>query len=267
MSVEFDWAGAISLHQAATLADTIAETWVREVPTGGSRPQIWECSDGSTYYVKHPNNPQDHGNGIQGSRILVAERVFGLLAARLDAPCGAVRLLDIPQFLVDAGQLAYQDGSGRALGAGVAHGSREIEDVQPGPPPSETIPENRPRYSSLAILHAWFVPSDVQWLHEITVPHRIWSVDHGGYLPGHNLWTPQLLEQNRDPVLGTPFAGAALTTADLEAAFAPLTDLSERDVAQVVGSIPLEWDVALDDLVALGRWLWSRFARLRAEWG
>jgi hypothetical protein len=263
VSVELDWAGAIALQQTAALPDATAHTWIREVETG-SRPQIWECDDGCTYYVKHANNPQDHGNTVAGARVLVAERVFGLLAERLGAPCGITRVIDVPQGLIDAVKLVYPDG--RALASGLAHGSREIPDVQPGPPPTETASENKTRYARLTILHAWFVPGDVQWLHGVSPPHLIWSVDHAFYLPGQNLWNAQQLLTQPYPVIAGPFPGAGLSEDDLHTEFAPLTALTECDLAQIIGSIPPEWGVPLSDLVELGRWLWSRFERLRAEW-
>jgi hypothetical protein len=172
----------------------------------------------------------------------------------------------VPQDLIDAGSLAYQDGSNRVLEGGFAHGSLEIKGLQPGQPPSETIPENRARCARLTVLHAWFVPGDVQWLHEVASPHRIWSVDHAFFLPGQNQWTADLLRQHPDPGFGAVFPGAGLAKADLQAAFAPLSTAVERDIAEAVGSVPVSWGVAVSDLVELGRWLWTRLQRLNEEW-
>jgi hypothetical protein len=105
----FDWAMAIAQHRV-TASEVLASTWLKPAPKGGSEPQVWDCGDEGEFYVKHPNNPQDHAAAPPGSRVLAAEQIVGTAGNRLGAPLPPVRMVGVAQDLIDAGNLHFRDG-------------------------------------------------------------------------------------------------------------------------------------------------------------
>jgi len=212
--------------------------------------------------VKHVNNPQ-------GGRILAADQVFGTLAQRLSAPCPAVCVAEIPQSLIDAGALTYQDGTTR-LQAGPAHASLTITRPCVDQPPSTEVQqaaENKERLARLVVMYTWFAPGDLQWVCETGQPRLVHSVDHGFHLPGDQSWSAASLAQASTIAEVNPFPDARLTEGDFRGAFSGLEELDESEIAAAVGRVPAAWGVSLDDLEALARWLWERYVQLRARLG
>lgn len=265
----FDWASAIETLRSNGAADVpvIAETYIDRAGTGGSEPQIWKCDDDHEYYVKHRNNPQDRNHGT-GARVPTLEQVLGRLAQRLSAPCQPVRIVNVPQTLIDTVDLKYRDGT--PVEGGLAHGSRAVAAMCADGAPSpdvQALAENRERLARLRVMYAWFFPQDQQWLVEVNPPRLVHSVDHGLFAPGAPGWSAATVAQAATIADNDFFPHAALTDDDLRAAFAPISDLDRQEIAAAVAIVPASWDVPISDLVALAAWLWSRYEQVRAKWG
>lgn len=212
-----------------------------------SRPYVLLDDDNNRYVVK--------SRGV--GRSTYNDQVVGRLGMAMGAAVAEVALVEVPQELVDARWADLTD-----LAAGIAHGSRVIPQVLDVP--QEILyadrPENRPRFASLALLYGWCqVEGDHQFIHELGLPQRVYSHDHGEFFPGGPRWSAASLHRAQ-PCRPDRFitVGAGLGEAELRAAAAGVAGVSAADIAASVAAPPDDWGVSFDERVALVRFLVER---------
>lgn len=233
------FADAPSPPQAVT-AVTYHRNW-----STASKPALLECDDGHLYVVK----------GRQNRKMIVSDRLVGLLGALIEAPVGEVILVDVTPSLI-----ALERGLAH-FAPGISHGNRFIEGCTDREKSLILVEENRPRFAALAILYGWTDPGDRQFIYSKSDPQLVYSVDHGHFFPGSATdWKTMDLDKASNPARPHEefVRAASLTTQDLRAAARPLDQVSNQAIAGVVQSIPDDWPFDDAERVAVAEFFATR---------
>ncbi len=160
---------------------------------------------------------------------------------------------------------------GRQLESGYGHGTQTVNAAveERGVPAHRAEDDNRRRHVGLYALYDWCWGSDEQYLHATTDDWRIYSHDHGWYLPESGPdWTESTLASrvaDPHPLLLAP---SGLDQAAVEDVAQNLESLGREALREVLRGVPVAWGVPDSDLEALGWFLETRAqpvaARLRA---
>ncbi len=193
-------------------------------------------------------------------RAICNDQVMGHVAAALVAPVPAVKIVNIPQELID-GEPALA-----ALPAGPAHGSRYMPNASKTRQgfAFQNLPENRPRFALLAIMYGLAkVDGDHQFFYE-DGSNRVWSFDHGHFFPNGPEWTIQTLAAcaaaTPDPTI---VGGCNLIEDELDEAREDLNGLTEAAIAMAVASPDAGWRLDDAERVALAHHLDTRAIHLQ----
>ncbi len=209
-----------------------------------SKPVRLLCDDHRVYVVKGRQDGRP-----EMSRTMIADHIIGRLGAALGAPVPEVRLIEVPAELRTAqAQLQH-------MASGVAHGSRDIEDVTERAAIQHTdLPENRRRFALLALLFGWAHAGDHQFIYEKNAPHRVYSVDHGHFLPGGPNWTAASLAgalQAQADADAQLVQAVGLTAAELREAAAKLIQVDQETIKGAVASVPEGWGITAEERTRL----------------
>ncbi|WP_027268929.1 HipA family kinase [Leptolyngbya sp. PCC 6406] len=223
-----------------------ARTYLRAWRTK-AQPVLLNCADGGQYMVK----------GRQAGRQIINDQVVARLGTLLGAPVGEPKLIDVPSALIEI------EPNLSHLQPGIAHGTRFIPDCMDQPELIATSqPENRSRLARLAVLYAWVVPGDWQFLFSKSPPRLVYSVDHGHFFPGGPEWTVRDLQQAAPPYLPSCFSVCALTPEDWVEALLALSQIPEEEIVHTVAAIPEEWGLTIEERVVLVQYLLYRRSEL-----
>lgn len=209
---------------------------------GGSQARRWQCFDGSTYAVKHANNPQVTGGA---THLLATEFVAARVGEAMGAPVFPTAIVEIAPELVEG--LTY-DGSADELAPGRAFGSRirpegDVVDADVAPPQWRTTKANRSRAAAICVFHALLTLGDSpQFVVRTVAPYQFWSIDHGFFISGAGSWPGDLGDQTDVADIATGiFPEFSLTNDDLRAAAQSLFALSDEALAALIAPLPAEW--------------------------
>jgi hypothetical protein len=148
------------VHASGVLPDVVAQTYLKSWGSA-SRPVLMGCNDGQDYIVK----------GRQNERMIVNDRVVGLLGRLLNAPVGQVALVEIPASLIGVEPALSH------MPEGVSHGSLSVRNCSEREALLLTDePQNRPRFARLAVLYGWVHAGDQQFIYENAPPHKVHAV-------------------------------------------------------------------------------------------
>ena len=172
-------------NQCDIFVDTILRAMSDE--RGGSVPFEVRATDGDRYWVKQIENPQS-------ARSPITEQVIAGCGRLIGAPVRDIRLIGVPEEL-DGEKLS----SGVVLRQGIAHASLNLEyssfDKTWGPE-NRGLDDNRRRHAAYFTFFDWSWGADPQWLHDTTDDMKLYSHDHGHFLPGSPDWTVESLLGN-----------------------------------------------------------------------
>jgi hypothetical protein len=207
-----------------------------------SRPHLYLGEDGVEYVVKFPRPGQ--------RRAVASDQVVGRAGWLLGAAVGQVVAMRIDPELLPAGE--------DASAAGIAHGCRRVSNTVDGG--IAHVDSNRGRFASLTVLYTWTHAGNHQLIYEQIEPAPVvYSVDHGHFLPPEAQWNAASLDAHPPPIALDPwFTSQGIRHEDCSEAFAALQRVQPGQVAEVVRSARMEWDVTDNDLLALCRYLWER---------
>ncbi|HWO69682.1 MAG TPA: hypothetical protein VNP94_02865 [Actinomycetota bacterium] len=217
--------------------------------------------DGRRWWLKMSNNPQ-------GPKVLVNDYVVGSVARLIDAPACEVAVARIPEELD-----GYEYAPGLTLRAGwLVHASRHVEDAfeARGELTRLDRDDNSSRAARIVALYDWCWGADDQWLYCQTDDQKVYSHDHGHYLPKGPSWTIEDLQA----VVDQPHLPNLTTRLDPEAlrdAAAKIGAVTRSAIRSILCSVPASWAVSDQELEALG-WFLERRAgevgrRLRSAAG
>lgn len=241
-------ADRIAAVRARPVVAVEATTFLDQFVTA-CRPVLLSDSWGDEYVVK----------GAAAGRSRFADYVVGRLGREIGAPVAPVSLVRLSAAFVEENPGAH------GLGVGIAHGSKWIPGVSDVLHPVYThVPENRPRYSALALLFGCAIAFDQQYLVEEDEPHLVFSADHGEFFPGRSAWTARLLRQRSGLLAGDGnlVSECRLTAGELSEAAESLATLSDAAIATAVGTPPAEWGINLAERLAIALFLARRRDRL-----
>ena len=211
-------------------------------------PILVQCVDGQRYVVK----------GRQSGRQIINDQVVARLGSLLSAPVGIPHLVEISAKLIEMNSKNLADFS-----PGLAHGTLWI----PGCVDDYELlgtgeAENRSRYAVLAILYSWVMDHDRQFLFRKTPPRLVHSVDHGHFFAGGPDWTIESLREDFEPRLADGFENCFFKAADFREMGTALGQVSKDNIFSVVGSLPGEWSITMDERKVLVEYLLVRQQRL-----
>lgn len=230
-------------------------------PAGGSGTFLALASDGNRWWVKPLNN-------LQGTRVVATEHVVGHAGELIGAPACEVAVVEIPADLV-----GWEFRPGSHLEAGFAHGSLAVEDAQE----SRALDfrqrdDNRRRHAGVFALYDWCWGGDDQWLYCETDERKLYSHDHGWYLPevGPD-WSEATLAARVDEPHPAAYPHDDLDAGALGDFADRLEAVSRAELVALLAAVPASWPVPGTDLDALGFFLERRApavaGRLRAMIG
>jgi len=251
-----DWQGLV--HDRSDLSDAlIVELPLEPSPRGGSGTFLAVASDQQRWWVKPQNN-------LQSPRVIVTENIVGRAGALIDAPVCEVTVVRIPEELA-----GWEFRPGAKLEAGLVHASLAIEDaLEVGQLDYRKRDDNRRRHAGVFAIYDWCWGADDQWLHCESDDRKIYSHDHGMYLPGGPSWDEASLSAQVDTPHQPVYATNGLDPDALVGFAGRLEALSRDDLVALVSAIPASWSASDRDLEALGLFLERRApavaARLRA---
>lgn len=218
---------------------------------GGSVPFQVRATDGERYWVKQIANPQS-------ARSPVTEQVIAGCGRLIGAPVREVRLISIPEEL-DGEKLS----SGVVLTSGIAHASLNLEfssfDKTWGPE-NRHLDDNRRRHAAYFAFFDWCWGADPQWLYDVTDDMKLYSHDHGHFLPGSPDWTIESLVEEHEVAHSLDTPGDGLDYNELVRAADVLENLTVPELKAVLCGIPTTWPVSDRELETLGFFLDSRRA-------
>jgi len=243
-----DWAGLV--NQRDDLSDQLVMTLPIDqsaVTWGG--PFRAAASDGQNYFVK----TLDTCPPGQGASLAV-EMIVARLGRVIGAPMCDTRLLRIPPELA-----GWEPRPGVSLTPGLAHASKALEHADEERPAlaARAQDDNRRRHVGIYAAYDWFIGDDQQWLYDIDDDRKIYSHDHGLYLPpiggggfeiGSLVASVDIPHQLPDPTDNLLPAAIAEVAAALRA-------LSRDTIVSVLNLVPPSWPVTDPDLEALGWFL------------
>lgn len=252
-----DWAGLVG-GRTDPVNSVRVEVPLVASPRGSSGTFLALASDGRRWWVKPQNN-------LQGSRVVATEHLVARAGALIGAPVCEVAIVEIPAALV-----GWEFRPGAHLEAGFAHGSLAVDDAQE----SRSLEyrqrdDNRRRHAGVLALYDWCWGGDDQWLYCETDERKLYSHDHGWYLPevGPD-WDEASLEARVDEPHPAAYPPEDLDAGALSDSADRLDAVSRAELVALLGAVPASWPVPDPDLDALGFFLERRApavaGRLRA---
>lgn len=224
-----------------------------------SSPFLGAGSDGHQWWVKPP---QAHLG-----KALVTEYVVGRVGQLIDAPVCEVAIIRIPDALG-----SWEFKPGHALPTGFGSATRDLDGVAEeirGRLSRRGDDDNARRHGGVYALVDWCFGEDLQWLLHVNDQWRLYSHDHGWYLPpGGPDWTVDLLRATADLAKPLPDSASGLDRAHLSAVADKLEGVSRDALQKILMEVPASWPVTDAELDCLGWYLEHRApqvaARLRA---
>jgi hypothetical protein len=250
------WRGLV--HDRVDPTDAlVVEQPLASSPSGGSGTFLAVASDRRRWWVKPQNN-------LQGPRVIVAERIVGRMGTLLGAPVCEVAVVIIPEELA-----GWEFRPGAKLEPGVAHASLAINDAQElRQLEYRDRDDNRRRHAGVFALYDWCWGADDQWLHCESDDRKLYSHDHGMYLPDGPAWTEATLLARVDEPHPVGYTARGIDADALSAFAGRLETIGREEIAEVMSSVPASWPASDGELETLGFFLERRApavaARLRA---
>ncbi|MFZ4729523.1 MAG: HipA family kinase [Pseudanabaena sp.] len=233
--------------------EPIIATTIRRGWQSSAKPVLVRGIDGNEYVVK----------GKQAGRQIINDRVAAKLGQAMQAPVGEPYLVEISQELLDL-ELEFS-----YLATGVAHATKFIPNCSDdhGEFLYASSSVNHSRFASLAVLYGWIYADDHQFLRENQSPRLVYSVDHGHFFVGGPDWTIEHLSNYLNPAKPDHLLvrNCKLNNEDLIPTLAALGRISEQTIVQIVGGVPEEWGISIDERLTLVEYLIKRQHELLAN--
>lgn len=247
MVTRADWVGRIASRTDPVGAVAI-EVPVVPSTAGGSGTFLGLGSDGRRWWVKPLNN-------LQGARVIVTESVVGRAGALLGAPVCDVGVVQIPPQIA-----GWEFRPGARLKPGFAHASLAVDDAQ-----EVRVLEyrqrndNQRRHAGVLALYDWCWGGDDQWLYCETDDRKLYSHDHGWYLPETGPdWSEGTLMAHVDLPHPLPSTSSDLDQTALRQLAGRLEALTRSELAAMLQGVPATWPASDTELEALGFFLERR---------
>jgi hypothetical protein len=188
--------------------------------------------------------------------VLVTEYLASRAGRLIGAPVCEVEPIEIP-----AEFDGYQVERGPVLSAGVASASRFIPHITEirGTLAHRDQDDNARRHAGVMSFYDWFWGDDPQWLVSSVEDLRLYSHDHGFYLPpGGQTWTAEALASHVDTPRDLGQSTQGLDVLELARLEEALRDVTPTQIEHIIFSVPAVWPVTDDQLAAVRGYLVRR---------
>lgn len=225
--------------------DPVPIITLRKSLPSASRPVFARGIDKKEYVIK----------GQQAGRQVINDQIVARLGQALGAPVAEPRIVEISAELLELGP-AFD-----YLKPGTAHGVVFIPDCSDD---REYIkytqePRNRSKFALLAVLYGWVYAQDHQLIYTKKMPHDVFSVDHGFFFYLGPNWSIQSLAKAPPANLDSQIANKAkFTPEELQPAFGALASINEEMIVKAIASVPLDWEITIEERIALIEYLLRR---------
>ncbi len=249
-----EWNGLLG-GRADPASPLVVELPLAPSPAGGSGTFLAEASDHRRWWVKPQNN-------LQGERVIVTEYVVASAGWLIDAPVCEVAIVEIPEEIA-----GWEFRPGAHLKPGLAHASLAVDDAQEARVLEyRDRDDNRRRHAGVYALYDWCWGGDDQWLYCETDDRKLYSHDHGWYLPENGpAWSEGTLVARVDEPHPAAHPTADLDPAELAALAARLRAPLRQRLVDLLVTVPASWPVGDVDLEALGFFLERRAPAVAAR--
>lgn len=248
MTVERDaWRGLLD-SRLDPVEVLVIEQPLSQSKGGGSGSFPAEASDGRQWWVKPANN-------LQGGKVIVTENLVGSLGKLIGAPTCEVAIVRIPEEIA-----GFEFVPGHVLEAGLTHASRGVEQAQEFHSLEyRQHDHNARRHAGVFALYDWCWGGDPQWLCDAADDQKLYSHDHGWYLPPEGQdWTETELVSQVDQPRELGHNSDGLESEAVEELAERLDQLGRDDLLPILSGVPESWPVANSELEALGFFLERR---------
>jgi hypothetical protein len=253
-----EWAGLVSGRTNATELRLTAV--LGEPKATASSPFIGLAEDGQRWWIKAPQP--------QLAKALVTELIVGKLGALIGSPVCQVATIRIGPEL-----LPHDLRPGLPLSEGVGTATLDLRGTATeirGTLNRREDDDNSVRHAGIYALVDWCFGSDLQWLQLVDDDWKVFSHDHGWYLPPSGPdWREADLIGTVDTAASIPGdSPSGLDSFELKRLATALDNVDRPQLATVLNHIPTEMPVTDHELECLGWFLETRApavaARLRA---
>ena len=248
------WGGLITGRTDPVDARVIALP-IKPSPRGGSGTFLAADSDGVQWWVKPVNN-------AQGERVTVTEAIVAAAGRLIGAPVCETTIVRLPEEMA-----GWEFRPERFIEPGYAHASKSVVGVQEDRRLLfQDRDENAARQAGTVALHDWCWGGDNQWLYSEPEDRRLYSHDHGWYLPEVGpTWSATTLAVRVDEPHVPPWATDGLAPDELRRLAGSLRSLSRTSIAEALMVVPASWPVTNNELEAIGWFLERRAAAVSAR--
>jgi hypothetical protein len=187
--------------------------------------------------------------------VIVTESVVGRAGALIGAPVCDVAVVQIPAEIA-----GWEFRRGARLEPGFAHASLAVDDAQEMRA-LEYRPrdDNQRRHAGVLALYDWCWGGDDQWLYCETDDRKIYSHDHGWYLPETGPdWSEATLMARVDAAHPLGSSSSDLDQAALRQLADRLESVTREELAAMLQGVPVSWSASDAELEALGFFLERR---------
>jgi hypothetical protein len=217
------------------------------------------ASDGKSYFVKALDAVPR-----QFHQTIAIEYIVAGAGRLIGAPVCETRIIAIPESLA-----GFEVRPGAFLSKGLAHASLALNHADEAGRPylaSRSQDDNRRRHAGVYALFDWCFGTDNQWLYDLDDDRRLYSHDHGLYLPPNNGTIDALSLQTRvNEPHALPDPANDVDPYELERLAGALDALDEEAVARLLRGVPTSWPVSDHSLGVLGWFLCERAPAVAAR--
>jgi hypothetical protein len=242
-----EWAGLVNGRASAT---ELRLTAVLGGPKAtASSPFMGLADDGQRWWIKSPQQ--------QLAKALVTELVVGKLGELIGSPVCRVKTIRIGPEL-----LPHELRPGLPLSEGVGTATLDLRGTvtQTSTLDRREEDDNSVRHAGIYALVDWCFGSDLQWLQLVEEDWKVFSHDHGWYLPpsGPEWGEADLISSVHTPIPIHGDSPSGLDAFELERLAKTLDGVDRAQIANVLNGVPSEMPVSDHELECLGWFLESR---------
>lgn len=255
MPSEFaDWEGSLGNRQGPRNARVIKLPLQRSTE-GGTGAFLAADQDGEQWWIKPLNNGQ-------AERTTVTETIVGAAGHLIGAPVCESAVVYLPAEIE-----GYEFQRGRTLEQGFAHASRHVDGVISSRHLRDrNRDDNSRRHAGVFAIYDWCWGGDDQWLYAEPEGGKLYSHDHGWYLPGPlGTWSIRTLVESVDLPHAAGWPPAGLDRSEVQTYAQRLRDLAHDCLVAALSGIPDDWPVSSTELERVGWFLERRAPHVAAR--
>ncbi|MDE0235899.1 MAG: hypothetical protein OXN95_01585 [bacterium] len=255
MALKFDkWSGRLADRGDPTNPPVI-ELPIKPSPRGGSGTFLAADDAGYQWWVKPLNNKQ-------GERVTITEAIVATAGELVGAPVCETAIVFLPPEIE-----GWEFRPGFRIESGFAHASRAITSaVEHRSLQYRDKDENAQRHVGAFAIYDWCWGGDDQWLYAEPEDRKLYSHDHGWYLPetGPTWSIETLIARVSEPHLPNWTRGG-LDPTEIAAYAQRFRSLSHDELVAALQAIPACWPVDDEELERVGWFLESRAPEVAAR--